>query len=55
MILCKILNSTAHEVPNLIAGKIGSNYASNKGVQAMSAIAMAAKSHSLQAYQHSVS
>ena len=54
MILCKVLNSAAHEVPALLASKIGVKH-SGADLEAMAAIAKAAKSHSLDEFEKAVS
>lgn len=54
MILCKVLNSAAHEVPSLLASKIGVKH-SGIDLEAMAAIARAAKSHSLEEFEKAVS
>jgi len=50
MILCKVLNEAAHEVPALLSSKIGMKHA-GKELQAMAAIAKAAKARSLQEFK----
>lgn len=53
MALCKILNESSHEVPALLSSKIAAKY-SGIDLEAMSIIAKAAKSHSLEDFQKSV-
>lgn len=54
MILCKVLNECSHEVPSLLASKIGVKYA-GKELQAMAAVAKSAKARSLQDFKTAVS
>lgn len=54
MILCKVLNSAAHEIPALLASKIGVKH-SGIELEAMAAIAKAAKVHSLEDFEKAVS
>ena len=53
MILCKVLNETSQEVPALLSSKIGLKHA-GKDLEAMAAVAKAAKAHSLEDFQHAV-
>ena len=54
MMLCKILNESPNEVAPLLSSKIGLKHA-GKNLDAMAAIAKAAKSHSLEDFQKAVS
>jgi hypothetical protein len=54
MILCKVLNECSHEVPAILASKIGVKYA-GKELQAMAVVAKAAKARSLQDFKQAVS
>lgn len=54
MILCKVLNDTAHEVPAFLSTKIGLKH-SGIAVEAMEAVAKAATEKSLEKFQFSVS
>lgn len=53
MVLCKILKEAAHEVPNLLASKIGMKHA-GLHLEAMAAVAKAAKASSLEDFQAAV-
>lgn len=53
MILCKVLNESAHEVPAVLSSKIGIKHA-GKELEAMAAIATAAKARSLQDFKQAV-
>lgn len=53
MMLCKILNESPNEVAPLLSSKIGLKHA-GKNLDAMAAIAKAAKSHSLEDFQKAV-
>lgn len=54
MILCKVLNEAADEVSALLSSKIGVKHA-GKELEAMSAVAKAAKSRSLEDFKAVVS
>jgi 26S proteasome regulatory subunit N6 len=54
MILCKVLNDTANEVPAFLSSKIGMKH-SGIEVEAMEAVAKAATNKSLEAFQAAVS
>lgn len=54
MILCKVLNETASEVPALLSSKIGLRHA-GVDLEAMATIAKAAKIRSLEDFQAAVS
>ncbi len=50
MILAKVLNGASHEVPSLLASKMAAKY-TGSDLEAMSKIAAAAKSKSLEAFR----
>lgn len=50
MILAKVLNGASHEVPSLLASKMAAKY-TGSDLEAMSKIASAAKSKSLEAFR----
>ncbi len=54
MILCKVLNDTAHEVPAFLSSKIGLKH-SGIAVEAMEAVSKAAMEKSLEKFQATVS
>ena len=54
MILCKVLNDAAHEVPAFLSSKIGLKH-SGIVVEAMEAVAKAAVDKSLEKFQATVS
>lgn len=54
MVLCKILNKAAQEVSSLLASKIGAKHA-GKDLEAMAAVAKAAKDFSLEEFKAVVS
>jgi 26S proteasome regulatory subunit N6 len=53
MILCKVLNNQSNDVPSLIASKLAAKH-NGIDVEAMAAIAKAAKVHSLEDFQAAV-
>eukprot|EP01038_Epipyxis_sp_PR26KG_P005073 gene5073-7079_t len=53
MILCKVLNETADEVPSILSSKIGMKHAGIE-LEAMAAIAKSAKIRSLEDFKHAV-
>jgi 26S proteasome regulatory subunit N6 len=53
MILCKVLNETADEVPSLLSSKLGMKH-SGVEIEAMAAIASAAKARSLEGFKTAV-
>jgi 26S proteasome regulatory subunit N6 len=53
MILCKVLNDSSHEVPNLLSSKIAVKH-SGKPLEAMSEIAKAARVRSLEEFKRVV-
>jgi hypothetical protein len=54
MVLCKVLHDSASEVPALLASRIGMKH-SGTDLEAMAAIAKAAKTRSLEDFQAAVS
>lgn len=54
MVLCKVLHDSASEVPALLASRIGMKH-SGTDLEAMAAIAKAAKTRSLEEFQAAVS
>lgn len=55
MILCKVLNGSAHEVQSLLSSKIGLKHSTGITIQAMDAVAKSATEKSLEKFELAVS
>ncbi len=55
MVLAKVLNNQAHEIPAILSSKLASKYAGKEDLVAMNKIASAAKAKSLEAFRQVVS
>lgn len=51
MVLAKVLNNQAHEIPAILSSKLASKYAGKEDLVAMTKIASAAKAKSLEAFR----